>query len=759
MPRLNSALFSDFLVLVATLGCLTGAPGCSSDPAAPEEPAQRNVAVEAGNREQATIGPDGGTLSTTNDAGVTFTLDVPPGAVAGDVAMSMTPVKSIQGLPFSGGLAAAVSLQPSGLYFVRPAWLRIATTVTPGANEQLVGFTYEGDAREFAFTAGVQAAGEIRVLVPHFSGAGAGLASPEDLSAPGFMDTLSVEYKALFWPAVDPDGWLLRMAACLTNDIVPEIDRSSGDDLRLAVVKFFRWQEMLQLETIYGVTDAYGILLNGHIIPARAVIARKLEEGIRVAKERCAFTGEVYPLTSVFEFWWQAFFLNLDTFENGLDPESVLDGICASAVIERMTLANPLPLDADRSFDIDFALEINGVRMDGVFDVGVTGIGGTVQHPKGITDGKGKYTTVVRRTLEAGVQFNVVGELRLPMFGFNDTSSYMGATLLSVDADMFRGGTASIQATFPGSVAPGQPTPLTVEVKQLVAPGQEVPVDGAVVTFTATGGTVNPAQAATGLNGRAQTSVTASNSATQVVVTVVVTKDGVEIGREQVSAAVTNGGVVLLKNRSSFAQVNTAPHDSNCTGLDEDTDQSNATGFATVTAFAQRDCDNGQDQASASAMVTQSSDPGVAADNRSATLTFSGSGSASRETKPTIGASSGASTSLAIDFEIQGAQMGFQLDASFTASNDGFMGISLARDGTVFYIWGKQLGDANPSSILVAGNLLPGNYSAFIEVSGSPVGAVALATFSGNVTFTLTQAEAALADVSPPGNRTDVIEP
>lgn len=751
MPRPRASVFVQKLALATFVAASVAVAACGSDPARPGEPSPGNVSMETEHRVEATIGRDGGLLTTTNDAGLRFTLEVPPGAVPGDVVVSMTPVRSIGSLPFAGGLVAAVVLEPSGLFFVRPAWLEIDTFVAPGVGQQLVGFSWEEDASSFTYTGAAQAGDQVRVLVTHFSGAGVALASPEDMDDEGFVDTQEITFRAFFYPANDPEGWLDLMVEILEDDVLPGIENGSGDDLRLAVVKYFRWQELLGLDVIFGITDAYLILLDDHIIPARAVIARKLEEGIRVAKERCAFTGEVFPLTSLFEFYWQAFFLNLDTPENGLDAESVLEGICATPVIERIVLANPLPLGVDQSLDIDFALEINGALIDGVFLVDLAGIGGTVQTPRGITDASGTYTSVVRRTLEAGALFDIEGNLRLPMFDFNNTNSDYWPTLLTVEADVFRGGTADILATFPTSVSPNQPNTLALEVKQLVAPGQAEPVEGAVITLSATGGTVSPTQVATGLDGRGQVSVTAFDTAAEVVVTIVVTKDGIEIGRRDVSASVTSGALVFLRSRHSFAQVNTAPHDASCTGTDEDHDESTAAGFDSITAFADRQCNNGVDQASASATITQSSNPGVATDQRSATLTFSGSGAASGMSRPTIGAHSGAMTSLVVDFEIQGAPMAFRLEASFTASStDCFMAFGLARDGTALLGWGKQLGDGNPPSVLLTGDLLPGNYTAAIELNGASVIGDVVATFSGNATFELTPSAAATVAITRP---------
>ncbi len=54
------------------------------------------------------IGPSGGTLTTTGANGVVFTLTIPPHALVAPERITMTPVKSMGRLPFSGGFFGGV---------------------------------------------------------------------------------------------------------------------------------------------------------------------------------------------------------------------------------------------------------------------------------------------------------------------------------------------------------------------------------------------------------------------------------------------------------------------------------------------------------------------------------------------------------------------------------------------------------------------------------------------------------------------------
>jgi hypothetical protein len=67
----------------------------------------------------------GGTLTTISADGVVYTLTFPPGALLSDLAITMTPIAGIDGLPFSGGLVAGVQLEPDGLILFQPATLNL----------------------------------------------------------------------------------------------------------------------------------------------------------------------------------------------------------------------------------------------------------------------------------------------------------------------------------------------------------------------------------------------------------------------------------------------------------------------------------------------------------------------------------------------------------------------------------------------------------------------------------------------------------
>ena len=97
------------------------------------------------------IGSEGGSLSVTDPNQVSYTLDVPPGAVDEPLVFTLTPIGTIDGFPLSGGLLGAVRIQPEGLEFAIPAILTIepAAIVESPSAPLTVGFAVSIFSQEF----------------------------------------------------------------------------------------------------------------------------------------------------------------------------------------------------------------------------------------------------------------------------------------------------------------------------------------------------------------------------------------------------------------------------------------------------------------------------------------------------------------------------------------------------------------------------------------------------------------------------------
>ena len=91
---------------------------------------------------------EAGQSTATAADGTTYELVIAPEALDFDETISMTPVSAADGLPLSGGLAGAVTLEPVGIIFYEPATL-IITPATPLSGELALGFAYDGAGEEF----------------------------------------------------------------------------------------------------------------------------------------------------------------------------------------------------------------------------------------------------------------------------------------------------------------------------------------------------------------------------------------------------------------------------------------------------------------------------------------------------------------------------------------------------------------------------------------------------------------------------------
>lgn len=123
-----------------------------------------------------TVGTSGDTLTATAPNGTRFTLVIPDGALGTDTAITMTPIASIGGLPFRGGLVGGVQLAPEGLQLQKPATLTIEPTGTVPASQRTT-FTYTGSGQDFSLYPDL-GTGSASLRLTHFSGYGEAKGTP-----------------------------------------------------------------------------------------------------------------------------------------------------------------------------------------------------------------------------------------------------------------------------------------------------------------------------------------------------------------------------------------------------------------------------------------------------------------------------------------------------------------------------------------------------------------------------------------------------
>jgi hypothetical protein len=127
---------------------------------------------------EAVIGPEGGELTVTGSNGVVYSLNVPAGALSFATPMTLKPISGMPDLPLSGGLLAAVLIEPEALVFDLPATLTMTQPAgfPAPAGPLTLAFAFKADGQDFHLYPFAAAQGQSRV--------GGQLASLE--SAPSF---------------------------------------------------------------------------------------------------------------------------------------------------------------------------------------------------------------------------------------------------------------------------------------------------------------------------------------------------------------------------------------------------------------------------------------------------------------------------------------------------------------------------------------------------------------------------------------------
>ena len=422
--------------LLLTLVCVMLAASCGEDgdPAGPG--GDGPVTLEPGGAVTKTLASDGGSLTATSTSGVTYVLEVPPGALMAPTAITMTPVASIADLGLSGGLAGAVLLEPAGLAFARAAVLTIRTSETAGAGEQLAGFTGSADLTAHALSPAAAGNGDIAVLVPHFSVAGAGFGTTEDVSLFPVLGSNTLEnlVNQLVAIAAPWDDTRRAQAERIGRDafqqvVLPAL-RNAGTDAELvdAVGAYDRWRFMLDIIDLDGEPpiEALGggiehrtpAAFAADIAAAGTEAAGALGAAIAANNGVCSDEASLTALANV--FFWQSQTALFGITDPALSLESVLAGICAEVRLAAVNLPAQMQVGFPHSLDADFVVHFgNGEDVPADFFVELAGNNlVAIQNESGFTgdaeSGIGHYTTVVTATGSGEIAISARACLVLP---------------------------------------------------------------------------------------------------------------------------------------------------------------------------------------------------------------------------------------------------------------------------------------------------------------------------------------------------------
>jgi hypothetical protein len=287
------------------------APGPEPEPidfTGKPNPLDVQAETDAAHRATKTIDVDGGTLETTDADGTHYKLTVPSGALLSAERISMSPISSVGGLPYAGGLAAGVQLEPSGLRFTKLVTVEI-TNHPPVSAQEETGFLYQHDGVEFQLYPVREDDSKTTFNILHFSGVGIARGTEAERNAQLLRTTTDVEgrlmqqFAALFRPGEDIDldraKGILR--AFHDQSVKPLVTAALSDDglATQALNRYFGWERYIQL-----------LLADNEFMAAeRAVLADQfagiLKNAAIQAHKRCVDESRPEELPTILAWWRQ----------------------------------------------------------------------------------------------------------------------------------------------------------------------------------------------------------------------------------------------------------------------------------------------------------------------------------------------------------------------------------------------------------------------------------------------------------------------
>jgi len=262
-----------FLTIVLSGGAVAGQEvrHRAVRPSFPPSQSGIGVTLDQSRAASASISTQGGSLSATAADGTQFTLTVPAGAFLSDEDITITPVAGISRLPLSGGLLAAVQLQPDGLRLMQPATLVIqlpAQQVSSGG-QRPIGFAYHGSGNEFHLFPSELSGPFFDLSLMHFSGYGVGSGTDGDVQAQQQRAPASAEDRAEQDIATGEERFVALQAWWAT--LVGQLQGASNNPAEFESVffQFLTWRSLALAEPrAFPLIDAGWSYVNTALINA-----------------------------------------------------------------------------------------------------------------------------------------------------------------------------------------------------------------------------------------------------------------------------------------------------------------------------------------------------------------------------------------------------------------------------------------------------------------------------------------------------------
>jgi hypothetical protein len=348
------------LMVPALSACSSGAPPqpTASFSFQRSDPVNVTEHLDPSTASAATLDASGGSVTATSRDGVTFTLVVPPGALLVSQQITLTPVSSIDGLPFHGGLSAAVHLQPDGLTFFRPATLIIRHNKPAPAGYAQIGFEYQGAGSGLHFYGTQQQGSGLEFTLMHFTSPGVGGISRQDLrdqlSHPPADNLAQVEQDIAAVIATQ------RQLQILSSDSV-----LSGEAMDARIAEYLSGYERLVLNPAVDAATKAGATFE--------VVATAIEEASawKANADRFSIDEPDYPaLVARLDAALPALFKS--QVNACFTKDDVRAALRAYAILkfDQYVLGGDLnlpldPIERCLHFDLDFETQLHGIRPPG----------------------------------------------------------------------------------------------------------------------------------------------------------------------------------------------------------------------------------------------------------------------------------------------------------------------------------------------------------------------------------------------------------
>lgn len=314
--------------VVATVFAL----GCGGEAESGQGPSVSPV-LDVAREQSAMVGPAGGVVQAISEDGTVYTLAIPADALVEETEISLTPIRQIDDLPMSGGLMDGVHFEPSGLELLRAATLTVELASPPALaeGEVLVGFTYDGDGQNLALAIPEVDGHIVNLPIHHFSGGGAGAATPSDLEttfAPGTSDAFIAELLAAI--QADDSGTLEAiLRRWYGARVEPDLQAAVANDTALerALATHARWTDALLM---------LGLQLSDLVSESQALAAAAFEEAVVRANDLCERQRSFAQAERALRWQRRAEgrLSNDELLEHGLDRGSVIVELCVQVEYE-----------------------------------------------------------------------------------------------------------------------------------------------------------------------------------------------------------------------------------------------------------------------------------------------------------------------------------------------------------------------------------------------------------------------------------------